>query len=165
MTTLQGGMQVPSHNPSCSGQIVTMTTVPMTSRGVFSILSAATMFVPLFFCGCGTDGPNRIPLNGTVTTESISGGLNGTIALLPAAGTRGPAANGLIQDGTYSFSDEDGPVAGLHRVLIDVEPPRGKMDDADNAGLQWKFEFEETVPVSGPFELNFTLVRENSNEP
>lgn len=115
--------------------------------------------------GCGSDGPVRLPLSGRVYSDNIEGKLNGTIAVLPVAGTKGPAANGLVQDGQYKFTDETGPVAGEHRVVIDVEPPRGKMDDATpDALLQWKFEFRVTVPAEPPHERDFVLSREQTDE-
>jgi len=118
----------------------------------------------LLLMGCsGPDGPERIPLEGIISGAEIAGDLNGTISLLPSAETKGPAANGLIRNGLYEFTSEDGPVAGNHRVLIDVEPPRGKLDTAaEQAALQWKFEFQITVPSEAPFEADFQLVRQSS---
>ena len=155
----------PNEHLILSGSTVEMPLphIPSTHYSARICVVAGTLL--LLFAGCGNDGPPRVPLSGTVVSDDIAGDLNGTIALLPAAGTSGPAANGLVQEGSFSFSDEDGPVAGPHRVLIDVEPPRGKMDDAENSTLQWKFEFEETVPASAPFELDFRLVREKPDEP
>jgi hypothetical protein len=118
----------------------------------------------LLLTGCsGQEGPERIPLEGIISGAEIAGDLNGTISLLPSAETKGPAANGLIRNGLYEFTSQDGPVAGTHRVLIDVEPPRGKLDTAaEQAALQWKFEFQITVPSEAPFEADFQLVRQSS---
>jgi len=119
----------------------------------------------LFLGGCsGPDGPVRVPLEGIISAADIPGDLNGTISLLPDGGTKGPAANGLVRDGLYQFTAADGPVSGSHRVLIDVEPPRGKLDSAaEQAALQWKFEFQVTVPTEPPYESDFKLVREVRN--
>ena len=101
-----------------------------------------------------------------VTSTDIRTHLKGTIALLPTGATKGPAANGLVVNGIYKFTEERGPVAGEHRVLIDVEPPRGKMvDAAEQAALQWKFEFQITVPSEPPFTADFQLIRETDDEP
>lgn len=118
----------------------------------------------LLLVGCsGQDGPERVPLEGIVSAADIAGDLNGTISLMPGEETKGPAANGLIRNGLYEFTSEDGPVAGTHRVLIDVEPPRGKLDAAaEQAAQQWKFEFQITVPSEAPFEADFQLVRQSS---
>ena len=120
----------------------------------------------LSLAGCGgNDGPIRVPLQGMVTSTDIRTHLKGTIALLPTGETRGPAANGLVVNGIYSFTEERGPVPGQHRVLIDVEPPRGKMVDAgEQAALQWKFEFQTTVPSEPPFTADFQLIRETTDE-
>lgn len=138
----------------------------VTSLRKFSFI---TWPLSLTFCilGCsGDDGPRRIPVSGLVYTADIDGPLNGSVAFLPTGVTRGPAANGLIKVGKYSFSEVEGPVAGLHRVLIDVEPPRGKMEAASaQTNKKWKFEFEVNVPDQPPYELDFHLdrsVRETS---
>jgi hypothetical protein len=130
-----------------------------------NLIVALLVVSALSGAGCGrSDGPDRKPLIGTVTSRDIAGDLQGTIALLPDEKTHGPAANGTIREGHYQFSDDDGPVAGLHRVLIDVEPPHGKMDNPTTTSLQWKFEFEITVPSAAPFEIDFELVRKPSDE-
>jgi len=115
--------------------------------------------------GCGRDdGPVRVPLEGIVSSLDVPKGLNGTISLMPSSETKGPAANGLIRDGLYKFTMVDGPVSGTHRVLIDVEPPRQKMDRAAaQSAPQWKFEFQITVPAEAPFEHDFTLTRESDD--
>lgn len=118
------------------------------------------MCFSVLFTGCGgNDGPPRIPLSGQIITEGFSGPVNGSIAILPDGETKGPAANGLVQDGQFSFTTDDGPVAGSHRIIIDIEPPRGKMDDGDNASLQWKFEFQTDVPAAAPYKKDFKLTR------
>ena len=115
-------------------------------------------------CGAN-DGPTRLPLSRVVSLVDIAENLQGTVSLMPEGDTRGPAANGIIQDGSYQFTAEDGPVTGEHRVLIDVEPPQGKMDDAaQQSQLQWKFEFHITVPSEPPYERDFPLVRDVENE-
>lgn len=123
-------------------------------------IGAGTWFLGMILAGCGgSDGPLRIPLDGTVTSSDVAGELNGTIAILPAGATKGPAANGMIKAGQYVFTSENGPTPGVHRVLIDVEPPRGKMDGGDATTLQWKFEFEITVATDPPFTQDFNLER------
>ncbi|MFY9254820.1 MAG: hypothetical protein WAO83_15320 [Fuerstiella sp.] len=111
--------------------------------------------------GCGgNSGPARMPINGTVTATAITEKLNGTIAVLPAGSTKGPAANGTINDGLYHFSSDNGPTVGTHHVIIDIEPPRGKMDNSAAAKVQWKFEFDIDVPESPPFLFDFELIRD-----
>ena len=46
--------------------------------------------------------------------------------------------------------------------LIDLEPPRGKMDKAaEQSTLQWKFEMTVTVPSGPPYEFDFEVARES----
>jgi len=116
--------------------------------------------------GCGdNDGPIRLPLSGMVLSADIPENLQGTVSLMPEGETKGPAANGIIQNGWYQFTTEDGPVAGQHRVLVDVEPPRGKMGETtQESKLEWKFEFHITVPPEPPYEYDFPLVRDKVDE-
>ena len=116
--------------------------------------------------GCGGDeGPQRVPLSGSVTLADIPDNLQGTVSLMPEGDTKGPAANGIIMDGQYRFTSQDGPVAGSHRVLVDVEPPRGKFDAAkQNVQQQWKFEFHITIPSEPPYEFNFPLLRDRTGD-
>ncbi|MEZ6129253.1 MAG: hypothetical protein R3C59_11265 [Planctomycetaceae bacterium] len=132
---------------------------------IFPRIEWWTLLCFLCVCGCGgPEGPVRIPLAGLISAADIPGGLNGTISLLPHGETKGPAANGLIREGLFQFTSDDGPVAGTHRVLIDVEPPRGKLDSAaEQAALQWKFEFQITVPSEPPYETDFHLIRGAKN--
>ena len=119
------------------------------------------LFLLIVSVGCGgNDGPPRIPLSGEIEADGFSGPINGSIAILPDGNTKGPAANGLVQDGEFEFTTDDGPVAGSHRVIIDIEPARGKMDDPENASLQWKFEFSTDVPAEAPYRKNFKLTRD-----
>lgn len=120
-----------------------------------------TGFWLLLLNGCGApDGPLRQPMYGEITSTDISGDLKGTIAFLPSGTTKGPAANGLIVDGAYEFTSETGPVAGNHRVIIDMQPPTAKMaSPAATSNLQWKFEFDVSVPSEGSLEQNFHLIR------
>ena len=136
------------------------------NQTTFKLLLLSSVATALtLMSGCGDSGPKRIPLTGVVFSKDVTGDLNGTIALLPSKGTKGPAANGLVKSGVFTFTEENGPVVGQHRVLVDVEPPRDKMDKAaEDAALQGKFEFESTVPAEPPFVLNFELVREKSDE-
>ena len=129
--------------------------------------AACTVIIGSFvIAGCGgSDGPKRVPLQGIVTCADIEGHLRGTIALLPTAGTKGPAANGLVLNGLYRFDETTGPVAGEHRVIVDVQPPRAKMADrSQEDSLQWKFEFQINVPSEPPYVADFQLIRENKDE-
>ncbi len=74
----------------------------------------------LFVLGCGSQaGLQRIAVYGTVSRNGKSV-QQGSISFLPAEGHTGPAANGAISGGEYSFSTENGPTAGPHRVVVRV---------------------------------------------
>jgi hypothetical protein len=51
---------------------------------------------------------------------------HGSISFLPAPGSSGPAANTVIVDGEYRFTEDSGPCCGPHRVLIDVDSQLGE---------------------------------------
>lgn len=59
----------------------------------------------------------RISVSGIVESEA-GAPINGMISFIPDAGTEGPAATASLGDGIYKFDKQNGPVAGLYRVLI-----------------------------------------------
>lgn len=93
----------------------TMTTIA--SDDLHPVLAAV---LTLLVAGCGAaDGPQRVPIQGTV----LLGGQPlecGMIRFIPMATTKGPAAVAIINEGAYQLSDEDGPVVGTHRVEIEA---------------------------------------------
>jgi hypothetical protein len=121
--------------------------------------------------GCGSRGETaRKPMQGKVE----QGGRPveaGAISFLPAEGHAGPAANGAIAGGRYRFTTGDGPVAGPHRVLIDVDPADVNAGKAavgaakveplpggpDTNPSRRKWEFQMTVPSESPYEKDFQL--------
>ena len=143
------------------------------SNALFVLRHSPFLLAALLAVGCGSQsGPQRIAVNGTVTRDGkkIEGG---SISFLPAEGHSGPAANGVISGGEYSFSTETGPTAGPHRVLVRIAPPtKGdlakqkspapKADSADPAGGKAKtagrnrWEFEVSVSEESS-EQNFKL--------
>jgi len=86
----------------------------------------------LMGCGAAPTGPDRFPINGTVTREGIPID-DGTVMFSPTVG--GPAVSGLIIKGEYKFSEQDGVPAGKYKVNIMAKPLRdptyvGKKNDA-----------------------------------
>lgn len=70
--------------------------------------------------GCSSkSGPDRVAVAGTVSLdgEPIK---TGCIRFIPTEATKGPAAVAIIQEGAYSLSNNDGPVAGILRVEIEA---------------------------------------------
>lgn len=78
------------------------------------------MLLLFFTMGCsGSHQPERIAVKGTVTLDGIPLGL-GLIRLIPTSPSGGPGAMTTIVGGDFEFSDENGPVAGVHRVEIEA---------------------------------------------
>jgi hypothetical protein len=115
-------------------------------------------------CGSGDSEPQRIRVGGEVHVSGapISGA---SISYLPKEAHRGPAATACIEDGHYLFTEDTGPAAGPHRVLIRTNPPKGMMvrmldeqkpaDPSAHAGGPWEFHVD--VPSEGPFQKDFAL--------
>ncbi len=83
--------------------------------------------------GCSGDkGPLRVRVIGVVERKAEPL-VNGTITFLPAKGHKGPAANGVIQNGKFDIPAAEGPTVGPHQVLISVLP--GKMSAEFKAGM------------------------------
>ena len=86
----------------------------------------------LLMAGCGgNENPGRRPLYGTVR---VDGDLvtTGTITLLPAENHSGVAASTSIVDGRYQFTEESGPVAGPHRVIVGAVDARESTDGEED---------------------------------
>ena len=81
--------------------------------------AAPCLLSVLLVIGCGSEsGLERIAVSGNVTHNGKSAG-QGSISFLPAEGHTGPAANGVISGGSYSFSAENGhyrETSGLTRL-------------------------------------------------
>lgn len=109
--------------------------------------------------GCGSpDGPKRIPFSGTATLngESLDAG---SISVIPAEGHDGPAANGSIEDGEFSFDRETGPTAGSHTVKIQFIPEKDEWMRMQDAGEtpQTVWEFAVDIPDEDSFSRDFKL--------
>ncbi|MBC8355532.1 MAG: hypothetical protein H8E66_26435 [Planctomycetes bacterium] len=80
--------------------------------------------------GCGgSDEPQRHALRGSVAVKG-SPVAKGTISFLPSQGVSGAPASTSVEDGEYRFSNENGPFAGLHRVIIGIDEP---LEDVNGA--------------------------------
>lgn len=104
--------------------------------------------VALLNSGCGSQtGPVRYRVHGTVDHKARPL-VNGTISFLPASGHKGPAANGVIQNGVYDIPADEGPTAGPHQVLINLVPDkininvRPKGSDGGPMRMKWEFSAE-----------------------
>ncbi len=120
--------------------------------------------------GCtGGDGPDRVPMRGSVTRDG-SPVAQGTVSLLPAEGHSGPAATTAIEQGRFEFDGTNGPAAGPHRLVVSLG--LDKADFLATAGKEGagrgrtgppvapsagRWEFRVDVPKQGPFEYDITL--------
>lgn len=104
------------------------------------------LFIPLI--GCADAGPVRVPGSGHVTFDGKPIP-SATISFLP---DDGPAANGEVSTGSYTFTSSNGPVPGLQRVLIESQ-----VSDKFAAATSGRWEFRYVVPVPGPFHKDFEL--------
>jgi len=71
----------------------------------------------LLSTGCRRGNVDRLPVHGTVQTVAGEK-LDASIALLPAGGRKGPAANASVKEGEYRFDRVNGPTAGRTEVRI-----------------------------------------------
>src|SRR5688500_18767818 len=69
----------------------------------------------LLMQGCGAEGQRR-PIRGTVSVDQTALS-RGSISFFPDRGHAGPAAGTAIINGSYQFTETNGPTAGLHRVV------------------------------------------------
>ena len=104
--------------------------------------------------GCGSDGPPRYAISGTVTHDGkpIPAG---SVMLTPdtSQGNSGPATSIEIRDGRYDSAWEGiGHVGGPHRVTITALD--GKTDDEFSAGM----------PMFPDYELDLDLPKEESTQ-
>jgi len=82
----------------------------------------------LFLAGCGQrgySGPRRYPLTGKVTFDGQPVDW-GSISFLPQAGGEQRVSGGVIENGSYSVTEEQGANAGTHRVEIHWLKKTGK---------------------------------------
>jgi hypothetical protein len=104
--------------------------------------------------GCGGpeySGPRRYPLSGKVTVDGQPLDF-GSISFIPADGQR--VSGGLIENGTYSVTEENGANAGKYRVEIrwlkltgtkKRDPDSGEMYDERKEGLPEKYHAQSTL--------------------
>ena len=86
----------------------------------------------------------RVAVRGTVTLNGQPLA-EGSIALRPVPGTRGPTAGASIKDGKYSITSQRGPFAGEFRVEILATRKTGRKVLDNLTGLRVD-EYEQYLP-------------------
>ncbi len=141
-----------------------------TKHRLVAAASAAVALAALAV-GCGREGSGRAPVRGTVSLASGEK-LSGSIAFLPSAGTKGPAATTRLVAGQYGFDHSNGPTAGPHRVIVTrladkekvlesladtcgAESQCAKPDEAGGVKTMWTLSAD--VPAHAPYRCDFTL--------
>lgn len=137
------------------------------------------LIIPLFVvaaAGCGADeGPQRASVSGAIFVAGRPLE-SGTVRFVPIDGTEGPMATGPIIGGYYDLNEQNGPVAGKHRVEIEATDFLG-FDLGDETAFQAalarnggrlphspvaasygrRSKLTAEIPAEGATELNFML--------
>lgn len=79
-------------------------------------------------CGSSNNSLGRLPISGMVVISKSSTPVSGTISFLPKE--KGPAATAQIRDGSYQFTQQNGPIAGVYRVLISTKTSTNPANDS-----------------------------------
>ena len=127
-------------------------------RPLSLIVSAASIAMLANGCG-GQSGIERPAVSGTVLLDGqpIE---SGTISFVPAPGTKGPTAGGIIKSGKYSISEGDGAAVGTARVEISSSKATGKMIEVGSP-MPPGTKIEETIEaVPTKYNKNSTLTVE-----
>ena len=124
-------------------------------RPLSLILSVAS--IAIFANGCGgQSGIERPAVSGMVLLDGqpIE---SGTISFVPAPGTKGPTAGGIIKSGKYSIVEGDGAAVGTARVEISSSKMTGKMIEVGSP-MPPGTKIEETVEaVPAKYNKSSTL--------
>ena len=101
----------------------------------------------LLLVGCGSQGPERATISGTVTYmgEPLK---TGVIRLVPMPGTTAPVSTAPITDGRYTLSAHGGVPVGTHKIEIMANRPnkQAPVEVEDFPGLASKANVEQYIP-------------------
>ena len=127
---------------------------------VIGMFGLSNLIVPVMV-GCGPSGVTRFPVEGEVRYQGEIAEA-GTIAFYPD-GVSGPVVGGNIVDGRYSIDAKGGPVAGMHRVQIEVMKKTGRK--VPNMGGDLMDEYDNILPekYSTPYSEVKVKITEGSN--
>lgn len=114
--------------------------------------------------GCSSgDGVTRASVSGKVTLDGAPIE-KGTITLVPAEGTKGPAVGGAIQHGSYTIPAAQGPVLGKYQFQVSAPRKTGrKVKPRPGVALPPSMadkEFDEIVDLPERYNTQSTLIYE-----
>lgn len=96
--------------------------------------------------GCSRPaGPERFAVRGEVTVNGAPLA-HGVIRFIPDSGTKGPAAAGTIENGTYAIDRRVGPVQGAYKIEIEQQPETDFAID-DEAGYAQAYQATKGRPI------------------
>lgn len=109
--------------------------------------------------GCGSSGPPRAAISGTVTLdgEPVS---EGTIAFLPAADTKGASTGTEIKEGKYSISSANGPTYGKYKVQIHWSKKTGKQIEVGSPAPPGTMKDEVIEAIPAKYNTESTVEKE-----
>lgn len=119
------------------------------------IVSAFSIVVLVSGCG-GQSGPERPAISGAVLLDGKPLE-SGTISFLPAPGTQGPTAGGIIEDGKYSIAAGEGAAVGMARVEIRSPRKTGKQIEVGSPTPPGTMVDETVEAVPARYNTNSTL--------
>ena len=122
-----------------------------------AFLSCAVTLVCLLL-SCSSSGPKKAEVSGTVSFNGVEIE-EGSIQFIPVEGNSGPAAGGIIKNGRYHISRDNGVTVGKNRVELKAFAYSGKkiQDPTAPPGVMT----DERIQVFPPeYSDNSTVIKE-----
>jgi hypothetical protein len=118
--------------------------------------STFLLFLLAMATGCGGDNLGRVSVEGSVSVDGAPLA-DGSLSLIPAAGTTGPSAGATIENGAYFIDADKGPVPGTYRVEIKAMRKTGRkiVDEHQPPPNNLLDEMEQFIPPQ--YNANSTL--------
>lgn len=118
----------------------------------FPPLGCALAALAVLVLGCGQQGPERVPVSGTVTWngEPLPSAEHrpSRIYFVPAQGNEAPSTSAEIVNGEYTIESNGGVPVGKHRVRIEAyRPPPGSAAAEGQELPAWVADDVEGPPV------------------
>ncbi len=109
-------------------------------------------------CGTSANGPERGAISGRVTLDGVVVE-QGSIAFIPANGTKGPSSGAAIANGTFAIPLDKGPVVGTNRVEVHWPRKTGRQKEAGSPMPPGTMIDEVAEAIPSEFNSKSTLVQ------